>query len=74
VEDLGLTDAVEHQQRVDHEMSKIQDGAVDIEDDAQLMVGKVAADRFVVIREGSHPICALWVKGEDHTDKVATRR
>jgi hypothetical protein len=58
VEVLAAVLPVIAEQRVDHQMAQVQDGAVDVEDDAELLLGVGASHPLVVGGEFPHPVRA----------------
>ena len=52
---VGAMTPVVGEEHVDDEVAHVQDRAVDVEDDAQVLVGMEAADARVVFGEGPHP-------------------
>ena len=58
LEVLGVVRPVVGQQGVHHQVSQVQDGPVDVEHDAELVIGIGPAHALVVDRELPHPVGA----------------
>jgi hypothetical protein len=56
VEPVGTVGPVERQQHVTDHVPHVQDRAVDVEDDQQLILGISAAEAAVVRGEPPHPV------------------